>query len=335
VGHVPDSTAAGCHDVAATRRARSGMLLVVCLMIVTVNGCDGNASTPVVRVDGASITAAAVDHRMHLLQEGHTSSTARLRRQAIDYLISARWLAGELVREGIELTDAEVDLRLQKARESRFPGGPTELAAFLRATGQNSADLRQQAEVELASEKLRERVVRAVARPSAAEVATYYARHRHRFLIPERRVVEIDNRKHKPEMLRVRREVEQRHDLAAEAEKWTLVRPSRTPQPLEAAIYAARPNSLVGPVRQGVDYFLFEVTRIVPAHYRPLSQVAPMIVRQLSAARARQALRAFIRSWRRRWRAKTDCRGGYVVDDCAEYRGRAAPETGVTFMSDG
>jgi foldase protein PrsA len=307
---------------------------IAAAMLAALPGCGG-VSRPVVRVGGAPISAAAVKHRMRLLRQGQSSSTARLRQQAIDYLISARWLTGELAREGIELTGAEVDLRLRKARDSQFPGGPVELDAFLKATGQTSADLRQQAEIELASEKLRERVVHTVARPSDTEVAGYYAKHRHRFLLAERRVVEINNRKHESEMLRVRREAEQRHDLAAEAEKWTLVRPPRSPQPLEAAIYAARPNSLVGPVRQGVDCFLFEVTRIVPAHYRPLSQVAPMIVRQLSAARARQALRAFIRSWRRRWRARTDCRGGYVVDDCAEYRGRAAPETGVTFMSDG
>jgi foldase protein PrsA len=65
-----------------------------------------------------------------------------------------------------------------------------------------------------------------------------------------------------------------------------------------------------------LGYYVFEVKRVIPAEQKPLSQVEASIRQTLPAALYQSALGAFVASWRKRWRARTDCEPGYVVSRC-------------------
>jgi hypothetical protein len=78
-------------------------------------------------------------------------------------------------------------------------------------------------------------------------------------------------------------------------------------------------NVLIGPLKAGVDFFVFEVTRITPARQLPLAAVRNSISKHLTETSRREALANFISAWRRRWRARTICQPGYVVQECSEY----------------
>lgn len=80
------------------------------------------------------------------------------------------------------------------------------------------------------------------------------------------------------------------------------------------------------PARFGSTWVLAVVRKIIPARIRPIATVEGEIATRLSRERRRLALLGFIRAYRSKWRAKTDCRAGYVVQKCAQYHGVVATE---------
>jgi foldase protein PrsA len=96
-------------------------------------------------------------------------------------------------------------------------------------------------------------------------------------------------------------------------------------------IFMARPHVLTGPIRMFSRYAVFEITKLHPAFVRPLREVGGSIRQELTRARRRATLAHFIREWRRRWTARTDCAVGYVVQKCRQYRGPRSSEDPLTF----
>jgi foldase protein PrsA len=268
---------------------------------------------------------------------GKTASDHRyqaLKQQAVDFLISSEWLIGEAVRQRLTVSDQDVRRRLADKQADSFPGGGAEFHDFLKATGQTLADIQFQARAELASSRLIE-MTKDAGVVTQTQIASYYERHKRRFAVPELREVRITNRKTKAAADELMREVRLGANFMTKSEKELVTFSSdvsadrRTP--LERAIHAARPNVLAGPFKQRVDYFVFEVKRVVPASLRTLAQVEGSIRNKLARGRRRRALAEFVKAWRARWRAQTDCSPGYVVQKCSQYNGPMVPEDPLEF----
>jgi hypothetical protein len=202
------------------------------------------------------------------------------------------------------------------------------MQAFLKATGQTSSDVELQARTQLALAKLSQAVVSHAARVTPAEVATYYRQHRGRFVLPEEREVKIINRKTAVAANEVKE-----GGAAGKSFRFAHRETFRTPNeaaaesrrgPLQKAIFSARPNVLVGPVKDHVDYFVFELERIVPPRRKTLGEVKSAISQRLTDELRRNALAAFEAAWTRKWSALTDCHAGYVVMPCQRYHERTA-----------
>jgi foldase protein PrsA len=284
-----------------------------------------------------AISKAAVDHWASVMSAGRAGGSGsdakryeRVRQQALSQLISWQWLIAEAERRGFQLSAKEVRRRQEEKQQSSFPGGQGELQAYLKAIGETVSDLRLEALAEVASGRLRQAIAAEVPEVSSAQVAAYYRHHKQSFFVPERRELLITNRKTNAKAQQVIREVE--------SGKISMTRFPRELRPLapnlstgarpvlERAIRAATPNVLSGPIKQLAvgnvfDYFVFEVRRVLPARYRTLADVRAALYRQLQAHAKRRALSAFIRAWRRRWIARTDCSRGYVVQKCRQYAG--------------
>jgi hypothetical protein len=95
---------------------------------------------------------------------------------------------------------------------------------------------------------------------------------------------------------------------------------------IRRAIFAAKPGVLVGPMLLNNLYAVFAVTRIVPRVVQPLTRVQGSIEMRLAEVQQRRTLAKFIKTWRSRWTARTDCHPGYVVQKCRQYTGPKAPE---------
>jgi foldase protein PrsA len=262
---------------------------------------------------------------------GRVSSNRPARRgHALDFLISSEWLTGEAAERGIKLTDEEVRTRFEQRRRAMFPGGEGEFNEFLETTGASKSDFELEVKAELAATKLRDWLMREERPVSSTQIARYYQRHRRGFLIPERRGLEITNRKTKKEADEAKHEVEAGLGFARGAQREVLQRTNepthrvervtRWRSPIEKAIYLAKPNVPIGPIKRGVDYFVLRVDRIEAMRYRGLAEVEGAIGKQLAEQQRRSTLAAFVKSWRSRWRARTNCRPGYVVAKCRQFK---------------
>lgn len=309
--------------------------VVALATILALAGCGGGAPDGVaVRVGDSTITKETVDRWMSVMAPEHfvpdpprfAACIARqvafspqsiaaaikqecrqqyqaLKHRALSALISSQWLIDEAAALGLKV--------------SGRGAGPT--AAQVAA-----ADIRQV-------------LTQGEAKISPAQVVAYYGHNIKRFERPEKRFFELFQpllsaaaaRKAMREVAHGRsrsklaiRESLDRHDLA-DVVPWK--------RGIEKAIFAAKPHTLVGPLRLRSFWGFFEVTRVIPRAVKPLVRVRHAIQQQLAGEQQRSTLASFIGAWRRKWIARTDCSPGYVVQKCRQYRGHRAPEDPLAF----
>jgi hypothetical protein len=324
------------HPRAHNSIREAAVCAVVLGALITLESCGSGASDPVVvRVAGVSISRATVDHWTTAIAGGRVtrdpSRRQSLREQALNFLISSDWAIGEALARGLKPTKREIEQQLQQKRSASFPGGEDEFREFLKQSGRTLQDATLEAKAEWAASQLRRLAARGEPEISA-QVAAYYSSHKERYLIPEQREVEITNRKHPAEVVKLKREVEsEKKSFSRFSQRGIAERPRRLIPKLDRALFSAKPDVLTGPIKQRVDYYLFKVTRIVPAKRRPLAQVEEQIRKQLAARQRRETMAGFIKAWRSRWIARTRCSPGYVVQKCRQYSGDKAPEDATTF----
>lgn len=255
--------------------------------------------------------------------------------QALALLIDAQWVIGGAAEEGVSLSRKELEQEVKKAEagESQVQAERT-----LAKTGRTLADFTLQTKVQVLGEKIRNRLARKTERPTNAQIAHFYDEHKALYGVPKRRDLEIAHVKTEAEAQQIKREIASGKTFASIVSKLSTPQPvgSRdglllgyepglfSQRPLDHAILAAKPNVLSGPVHITLGYYVFEVKRDHPPQQKALAQVQASIRRELPKVLYRAQLAAFVKAWRKRWTAKTDCRPGYVVAKCKQFKGSGA-----------
>lgn len=316
----------------AGRATHSALILTLAILAAGAAsaGCGGGAPLAV-RIDGRGISRAAVERWATVLGGGrradpHGAAGRALRRRALEYLITSEWLIHEAADRGRSASARAIQRRVAST-DGAYPGGNAELNQFLASTGETTADLRHEAAAQLAAAQLRHSALAQASAVTAQDVRRYYSTHERLYEIPERRSVRITNRKSAKAADAVLREVRTGARFAAKAELEVKYMTADSGYPaLDRAIAAARPHALTGPVKGRVDYYVFELLRVIPARVRTLREMEGPIRSHLTAERRTRALASFIAAWWSRWRARTMCSAGFVVQQCRNYRGPRTPE---------
>jgi hypothetical protein len=312
----------------------------VLLLAAGLAACGGGSSSGqvVARVAGQPITAGAVDHMVAVLKGGWTTSGAdagaprdqALRRQALRLLISTRWLIGEAVGRGVAISGAEVRRKVEGVERADFPTGLAEQREFLKSTGETVADLELQARAELAQAKLRQLAIGGAPPVTQAQIAAFYAAHKRTFLIPERREARFTNRKTRPAIMKLKREIEAGRSITSPEQRKVgeLFTGAQVPprNAYERAIDSGKLHRVAGPFKLAADEWLYEVVKIIPARQRTIAEVSTLIRRRLESERTSRALTDFTTAWSAKWVARTDCAGTLAVSACRQYRGGGATE---------
>ena len=67
-------------------------------------------------------------------------------------------------------------------------------------------------------------------------------------------------------------------------------------------------------------YYVLNVENAKPGSQTPLKTVESSVKQQLIATKRQKALSEFVKNFKKKWTAKTECRSEYVVPDCKEYK---------------
>ena len=259
-----------------------------------------------------------------------------LQSQVMQFLISADWVLGEASSRGVKVTDKAVVKQFGTIKAQQFPT-PAAFATFLRQSGQTQSDLLLRVKLDMLSTNLRNKVTKNAGTVTSAQIASYYNSHKSAYATPERRDLRLILTKTKAQAQAAITAVNGGTSFATEAKKVSIdaaskaqggvmlgVTKGQEEQALDAAIFGAPLHTLQGPVQTPFGFYVFRVQKITPGAQQTLAQESAAIKQQLVSTGQQTALTKFISSFQKKWTGMTDCRSGFVVQDCKQYK---APKT--------
>jgi foldase protein PrsA len=265
-----------------------------------------------------------------------------LQQEVLGFLISSSWVIGEAKSLGVKLTDKEVHKQFEKIKTQQFPKA-AEFEKFLASSGQSVSDLLLRVKLNMLSQKIQQKIIKKKPTITQAEIQKYYNENPTRFGSAEKRSVEIILTKTEAAAKSAKQEVESGKSFASVAKRVSIDPTSKSKggqvgevikgaeeKNLDAAVFAAKTNVLGGPLKTQFGYYVYEVLKITPGTKEPLSKVSASIKQQLLAKQQQSALSKFIKSFKAKWKGKTDCRSGYVVADCKQYKAPKTKSTGTS-----
>jgi foldase protein PrsA len=251
-----------------------------------------------------------------------------LRDQVLQLLVSFEWIEGEAKAQNIKVTDKEIQKTFDKQKKEAFPK-EADFAKFLKDSGQTEKDIIKRVRLDTLSVKIREKVTKGKDKVSDAQITAYYNKNKERFAQPERRDLRIVLTKGEAKAKQAKQALQGGQSFTAVAKKFSIDQASKAQggklpavakgqqeKALDTAIFKAEKGQLTGPVKTQFGYYVFEVTKVTEASQQTLAQAKATIKQTLASQNQQKALDKFVKSFRKRWKAKTDCREGYRTQDC-------------------
>jgi parvulin-like peptidyl-prolyl isomerase len=260
-----------------------------------------------------------------------------LQQTTLGFLISADWVIGQAEEQGVKLSDKEVLAQFNKLKKQQFPA-EAKFQAFLASTGQTVSDLLLRVKLSMLTTKIQEKVTKEAKKAvSVAAVAKYYNEHKTLYGEPERRDLRLVLTKTEAAAAQAKKEVESGKSFASVAKSKSIDPTTKsnggeTPgvvkgeeqKALSEAVFAAKQGVLSGPVKTPFGYYIFEVKAVHAPTQQALAQVKESVKQQLTSTQQQTALQKFVKEFENRWKARTECRAGYVMQRCKQYK---APKT--------
>ena len=254
----------------------------------------------------------------------------QLRDQVLQLLISFQWLQGEAKEQGIKVSDAEVKKSFDQQKKQSFPKD-ADYQKFLKDSGQSEADIMLQVKADLLASKIRDKVVKGKDKVSDAQIQDFYNKNKARFAQPERRDLLVVLTKGKAKAEAAKKALKSGQSWKAVAKKYSIDEASKAQggklpaqakgtleKQLDEAVFKAKKGELTGPVKTQFGYYLFKVTKVTPASQQTLEQAKETIKQTLQSQNQQKALETFSKDYSKRWKEKTDCREGYVIQQCKQ-----------------
>ncbi len=251
-----------------------------------------------------------------------------LRDQVLQFLISSEWISGEAADQKVKVTDKEVQKQFDTTKKQSFPK-EADFQKFLKSSGMTLNDLLFRVKLDTLSNKLRTKITKGKDKVSPAQIQAYYNKNKARFAQPERRDLRIiltkteaqaqaalDRVKGGESFGKVAKDVS--IDQASKGQGGVLLSVAKGQQEkaLDDAVFAAEKGKLTGPVKTQFGYYVFKVQKITEASQQTVKEATPTIKQLLASQNQQKALDAFVKGFRKKWKAQTECRKGYVTQDC-------------------
>jgi foldase protein PrsA len=252
----------------------------------------------------------------------------QLRQQIVGLLISFEWIEREAEKQGVKATDAEVKKALADQKKQNFPK-EADYQKFLKDSGQTDEDVIKRVRLDVLSNKIREKVTKGKDKVSDAQIKAYYDKNKAQFAQPERRDLSIVLTKTKAKAEQAKAALDSGQSFKEVAKKFSIddaskaqggklpgVAKGQQEQAFDDAIFQAKKGQLTGPVKTQFGWYVFEVDKVNKATQQTLAEAKPTIQQVLASQGQQKALDAFVKDFRAEWKQKTECREGYVTQDC-------------------
>jgi foldase protein PrsA len=328
------------------RAPRQPIVVIVAVAAAAwVAGCgSGVPAGDVAKVGDSLISKQELDHWMRVVvasqrqQTGAkgparvpkpgTRSYESVRDQALQFLISSRWIRGQAKEMGITASQSEIRRQFEETKDQSFKT-EKQYERFLASSEMTQEDINTRVEQDLLQQKIRQKVSGGEVKPSSEDVKTYYDQNKARFTQPERRDLRIVLNKS-------RAKVEQAKSALESGESWKQVARKYSTDPaskgssgklpgvskgqqepaLDKAVFASKRGELVGPIKTQFGYYLFTIEKIHPEQTQSLEKARESIQSIVAAQQQQQKLDSFVQDFQSKWKERTRCADGFVISDC-------------------
>jgi foldase protein PrsA len=251
-----------------------------------------------------------------------------LRDQVVQFLISSAWIEGESNDNGVKISDADVKKEFDKQRNQSFPKDKDYLN-FLKTSGYVQEDLLYQIKIRQLSTKLRDKILKGSDKVTDQQIADYYNKNKERFAVPEKRDIRIVLTKSEDKAKEAKKALDSGQSFKSVAAKYSIDQGTRDTggllqavpkgqqeKELDDATFSAPKGKIEGPVKTQFGYYVFQVDKITKGSQQSLDQSKASIKQLLVSQNQQKVLNDFVKKYQAKWKDRTDCRKGYVVDDC-------------------
>jgi parvulin-like peptidyl-prolyl isomerase len=252
----------------------------------------------------------------------------QLRDQVLSLLISMQWIEGEAKAQGITVTDDEVKKSFEEQKKQSFPKD-ADYQKFLKDSGQSEEDVLLRVRLDTLSNKIRDKVTKGKDQVSDQQIEDYYNKNKSQFAQPEQRDLHIVLTKTEDQAKQAKSALDSGQDFAAVAKQYSIDKASKAQggklpavsqgqqeQAFDKAIFSADKGKIVGPVKTQFGWYVFRVDKVTKATQQSLDEAKATIKQVLASQNQQKALDTFVKDFRERWKQETDCREGYVTQDC-------------------
>jgi foldase protein PrsA len=252
----------------------------------------------------------------------------QLREQMMGLLISFEWIEREAKDQGVKVTDAEVKKSFEEQKKQSFPKD-ADYQKFLKDSGQTEADVLMRVRLDTLSNKIRDKVTKGKDKVSDQAIADYYEKNKAQFAQPERRDLSIVLTKTEAKANEAKAALESGESFKSVAKEYSIddaskaqggklpaVAKGQQEKAFDDAIFKAKKGKIQGPVKTQFGYYVFKVDKVTKASQQTLEQAKTTIQQVLASQSQQKALDAFVKDFRKKWKEKTECREGFVTQDC-------------------
>jgi foldase protein PrsA len=252
----------------------------------------------------------------------------QLKTEVMQFLIQSEWVQQEADAQGVKVTDKEIKRSFEDQKKQAFPTDKA-YQQFLKSSGMTEADILFRVKLDQLQKELTQKVTKDSKKVSDQDVAEYYDKNKKRFAQPERRDLLVVLTKTKAKADQAMSALQGGQSFKSVAKKFSIDQASKNQggrllavakgqqeKALDDAVFKAPKSKLEGPVKTQFGYYVFKVTKVTPASQQTLTQATPTIKQLLQSQNQQKALDDFVKDFQKRWKDKTDCRSGFVTQDC-------------------
>ena len=264
--------------------------------------------------------------------------------EVLGFLIRSTWLDQEAQKMKVKVSDKEVQKQIDDIKKQQFTQKGS-YEKFLQTAGLTNEDVLFQQRVRELQNKITQKITKGKDKVTDAQIADYYNKHKSQFATAERRNVRIVLTKSKGRAQQAKRALDSGQSWKSVAKKYSIDQQSKNKggelqggvskgqqeKALDTAIFSASKGKVTGPVKTQFGWYVFEVEKITAGKQQSLDESKANIKQQLASQQQQNALKRFGDDYRKRYKAETDCRKGYEVDDCKNApKKKASTTTGGT-----
>jgi len=263
-----------------------------------------------------------------------------VRDAAINTALDFAWISGEGEKQGIEVTDTQVQQQFEQTKQQSFKT-EEEYQQFLTDQGLTQEDVLQRVGLQVVSTQIEDKLTNSVGDPPESDLRDYYEENKDQFTQPEQRTIRLIQNADEAK-------AQQAYDaLSADSSpaNWKKVAaefstdptskdkgglrenvvPGSFEQPVDDEVFDAPQDEVVGPVKTSTASYVFQVQSITPESTQSFDQLKPQISEQLKSTEQQEAFSAFLSSYNSYWSSLTQCGEDYLVVRCDNFTGEANP----------